>query len=134
MNDDSHEIHTYEGGESIVHMRKSAVILLTSLNILTTLIILFILYIMFTFTAIGDPVTYSGQNYFYLYGMAGLLILIVIGIWIAFYQLVINIDPRWFWLSIVLGICLLFFSNYMPIIPFFSMLYIIAGIMFHSDK
>ncbi|MBO1912023.1 hypothetical protein J4G37_45425, partial [Microvirga sp. 3-52] len=82
-------------------MRKSAIILLTSLNILTTLIIFFVLYIMFNLTAIGDPVTYQGQSYFYLYGMVGLLILIVIGIWFAFYQLVINIDPRWFWVSIV---------------------------------
>ena len=114
-------------------MRKLAVILLTTLNILTTLAIFFILHIMFTLTKIADPITYQGQSSVVLYGIVVLLILIGIGIWIAYYQLVINIDPRWCWVYIVFGVCLLISSYFMPIFTFFSILYLISGVLFYLD-
>ena len=114
-------------------MRKLAVILLTTLNILTTLVIFFILHIMFTLTKIADPVTYQGQSSIVLYGIVVLLILIGIGIWIAYYQLVINVDLRWYWVYIIFGVCLLIFSYFMPIFTFFSLLYLISGFLFYID-
>ena len=114
-------------------MRKVAIILLTILNVLTTLAIFFILHIMFTLTKIADPVTYQGQSSVVLYGLVVLLILIGIGIWIVYYQLVINIDPRWCWGYIVFGVCLLILSYFMPIITFFSVLYLISGFLFYID-
>lgn len=114
-------------------MRKLAIILLTTLNILTTLAIFFILHIMFTLTKIANSETYQGQSSLVLYGIVVLLILVGIGIWIAYYQLVINIDPRWYWVYIVLGVCLLIFSYFMPIFTFFSLLYLISGILFYID-
>ena len=89
---------------------------------------------MFTLTRIADPVTYQGQSYFVLYGTVALLILIAIGIWFAFYKLVVDIDPRWYWICIILGVGLLVFSYYMPIFTLIAILYLIAGFLFYYDE
>ena len=109
-------------------------IFLTPLNILTTFVIFFVLHIMFTLTKIADPQTYQGQSYVVLYGTVVLLILIGIGIWIAYYQLVVNIDPRWYWFYVILAMCLLVFSYYTSIFTFISFLYLIAGFLFYVDE
>ena len=114
-------------------MRKLAVISLTILNIMTTLVIFFVLHIMFTLTRIADSETYQGQSYVVLYGTVVLLILIGIGIWIDYYQLVVNIDPRWYWFYIILGICLLIFTYLSPFFGFFSVLYLMVGFLFYIE-
>lgn len=114
-------------------MRKIAVVLLTILNIMTTFVSFFVLYIMFTLTKIADPVTYQGQSYVILYGTVVLLILIGIGVWIAWYQLIVNIDPRWYWFYIILGACLLVCSYLSPFFGFFSLLYLMAGFLVYIE-
>ena len=82
--------------------RTLATTLLAITNVITTLVILFVLHIMFTNTAIADP-TYD-QNKFLLYGIVVGLILIELGKWVAFYQLVINNNTLWKFYYLFIGI------------------------------
>lgn len=85
--------------------RTVAITLLSITNGITTLVILFILHIMFTNTAIADPI--YDQNLFTLYGIVVGLILIEAGKWIAFYQLVVNNNKWWKLYYLLLGILIL---------------------------